>query len=291
MRESGGGEDGRATAEEYLRLLAREPNSLRFAEYADRLRCMEKLADAAKLCEHGLARHPTYATGHVVMAEILLDADMPEKAAAELHEALRLDPRHPRAHLALGELLLSRGEMASAVAEFEAALVYSPGLPEAEAGLAQARGKAPEAHHPRPPAAAATGRKPGERPEWLTADNTGEMIDLLAPCASVGSAAMAGEDGTIMAASPHAAAAMGTAHAEVELVGEARSLVSRLGAGRLRSVLISGGHNRALYVPLGDLVLVAGLRPGSSVDEAAQQVEAAINAGPGVSESEVTHGV
>jgi predicted regulator of Ras-like GTPase activity (Roadblock/LC7/MglB family) len=280
VHESGGDEDRRATAEEYLRLLAREPNSLRFAEYADRLRRMEKLADAAALCEYGLARHPGYATGHVVMAEIMLDADMPEKAMAELREALRLDRCHPRAHVALGGLLLSQGEKAKAAAEFEAALLYSPGLPEALAGLAGIKGEAPDQRRTIPSADTASARKPGERPEWLSADRTSELIGRLADCSSIGSAAIAGGDGKIVAASSHAAADTDTAHAEVELIGEARSLASRLGAGRLRSVLTSGGHNRALYVPLGDLLLVAGLRPGTNVDDAARQVQAMVSAGP-----------
>jgi predicted regulator of Ras-like GTPase activity (Roadblock/LC7/MglB family) len=235
------------------------------------------------VCKHGLARHPTYATGYVVMAAILIDAGMPEEAAENLRQALRLDPFHPRAHLQLGELLLSRGDSQGAAAEFEAALLCSPGLLEVQARLAEIRGEAPDRRPPMPPGRGPTGRKAGERPEWLAADRTSDLVSLATARPWVASAAVADADGRVVASSTPGRPSAAEAEAVAELVSDGRSLVSRLGAGRLRSVMIGGDHTHTLYLPLGDLVLLAELQPGSDADETLGRLEEAVDAGPGQS--------
>jgi tetratricopeptide (TPR) repeat protein len=275
----GGDEDHRATAVEYLRLLAREPNSLRFAEYADHLRRLELLSDAMVVCKHGLVRHPGYATGHVVMAQILLDAGSPELAAHHLCESLKLDPRHPRAHLLLGELLLIRGDKERAAAEFEAALLASPGLAEAQAGLAEAKGVGKTTSPPAPPGKTTSKLTAGERPEWLTVDRVGELVDLVAARASVDRAHVVDADGRVLARSAFGGPLL-SGEADVGFVNELRGLASRLAAGRVQSAALYGSRTLALYLRLGDLLLVAGLRPGSELDEEVTGVGDAVSAGP-----------
>ncbi len=299
MQQSGGEDKGRIGAEDYVKLLEREPNSLRFAEYADRLRGAKQLQEAAALCEQGLARHPGYATGHVVMAEIRLDSGDLERVEAELHEALRLDPFHPRAHAALGTLLLNRGETDRAVAEFETALLYSPGLHEAKTKLAEIRGKAAEEPHPLSPPRPTTslgvnarrgggepenGRKPGERPTWLTTENADDLISLIWRCTGVDNAHIVDKLGDVIASSRADSAGGERAKAAVGLTEGSRGLASRLGAGRVRSALVRGKETQMLCVPLGELVLVADLRPGCDADESARQMEAAISEGPEMAE-------
>ncbi len=280
MYEPGGNEGNSAAAADYLRLLAREPNSLRFAEYADHLRRMGKLPDATAVCEHGLARHPGYATGHVVMAEILAAADMKEKASAELREALRLDPCHPRAHLALGELYLIQGERTKAAAAFEAALLYSPGLPEAQAGLAEAKGQVVQAKASDPPRGSGE-RKAGERPGWLTADKTQVFVELVAAIPLVRGAAVVGAGGKVVAGAMPGCSEAGIV---VSVLNDARSLSSRLGAGRLRSFLVCSGEAEARYTPLGELTLVVEMGPGADADETERRLGEAIGAEPQGSE-------
>jgi tetratricopeptide (TPR) repeat protein len=274
-----GDEDRSAAADDYLRLLAREPNSLRFAEYADRLRQLERLSDAMVVCKHGLVRHPSYATGHVVMAEILLDAGTPEMAAHHLREALQLDPSHPRAHLLLGELLLTQGDKERAAAEFEAALLASPNLVEAQAGLAEARGVAKSASPPAAPGKAASVRAAGQRPEWLTVDRIGDLLDLVAAHPSVDRAHVVDADGRVLASSTFGGPRR-SGEADVGFVNDLRGLASRLAAGRLQSLALCGRQTLTLYLPLGDLVLVAGLRPGADLDEEVSDLGDAISAGP-----------
>lgn len=278
MSDFGGDEHRSAAADDYLKLLAREPNSLRFAEYADRLRQLERLSDAMAVCKHGLVRHPSYATGHVVMAEILLDAGTPEMAAHHLRQALQLDPSHPRAHLLLGELLLTQGDKERAAAEFEAALLASPTLVEAQAGLAEARGVV-ETTAPVRSEKTATVRTAGQRPEWLTVDRIGSLVDLVAARTSVARAHVVDADGRVLASSNFGVPRL-SGEADVGFVNELRGLASRLAAGRLQSLALCGRQTLTLYLPLGDLLLVAGLRPGTDLEEEVSNLGDAVNAGP-----------
>jgi tetratricopeptide (TPR) repeat protein len=276
----GGDESRETSAQDYLRLLAREPDSLRFAEYADHLRGLGKLTDATTLCEYGLTRHPTYATGHVVMGAILLDAGMPDRGAAELRQALRLDPGHPRAHLMLGKLLLEKGDARSAIGEFEVALLYNPGLAEARARLAEIRGEILPPRSAPPSPEAMTGRKPGERPEWLTPARVGEVVGLAARDPRITRAAVADADGRMVATSAPTPPSAVEGEAMVAFVHDMRTLASRLGAGRLRSAVVAGERSRTVYLPLGDLVMAAAVEAGADTDGAINQLEDAVSADP-----------
>jgi len=270
---------GRDELGECRRLLARDPNSLRFAEYADRLRRFNQLADARAICEGGLARHPSYSTGHVVLGEILSDSGKVEAAEAEWRRALQLDPGHPRAHLRLGELYLSRSETDRAIVAFEAALLHSPEFPEARARLADARGPAPTPHAGDARPLQDRVRTPGKRPEWLTADRFDDLVERVAACPSVGTAALTDDMGSRVAGSLPETIGGGAGEAAVSFLAEARALLSRLGAGRLRSALICSDTLSLRCVPLGDLALLAALWPNVSAGEADLQIEEAVAEG------------
>ncbi len=256
----------------------REPNSLRFAEYADRLRRLGQLADAVSICERGLERHPSYSTGHVVMGEILSDSGEGEQAEAEWHRALKLDPGHPRAHVRLGELYLSRGDTGRAITAFEAALLSSPDLPEARAGLAEAKGPEPDPRTVKAETLQDRLRTPGERPEWLSADRFHDLVQSLAACPSLEAAALADDAGAAVAGELPRALSTGAGEAAVSFLGDARALLSRLGAGRLRSALICCDTFSLRCVPLGDLALVAALGPNVPIHQADLHIEAALAA-------------
>jgi len=270
-----------AVMEKYRRLLRRHPDSLLFAELADQLRRAGKLSEATAICSRGLLRHPDYATGHVVMGEIFRDAGMTQKAEEHWREALRLDPRHPRAHFCLGELHLGRGEADQAIAAFEAAVFSSPEFAEAHARLAEVRKRAadqqPEELEPPAPGPA---WRTAERPGWLTSGRFEELVAAVASCRSVEAAAMVNSEGLLLAAGtpsaarPQESAVMAAEGAE--LVMEARDLLTRLGAGRLLGALVWGGEGSLRCLALGNLTLVATLKPGLPVGAAEAEIEEAL---------------
>lgn len=263
----------REELQEYRRLLTRDPDSLRFAEYADRLRRFGQLEDALAICQGGLARHPGYSTGRVVMGEILIDSGKADEAEDEWRRALHLDPGHPRAHLRLGELYLSRGETDQAIAAFETALLHSPEFPEARAKLAEAKGPSPTLPAGEPKAREDRLRTPGERPEWLTANRFGDLVERVSACPSVETASLLDSSGSPVCGDLPETVGGPTGEAPMSFLAEARSLLSRLGAGRLRSALICSDTLSLRCVPLGDLALVAALRSRSRLGEADMQIE------------------
>lgn len=271
---------GRGEAEEFRRLLTRDPNSLRFAEYADRLRQFGQLEDALAICRRGLARHPAYSTGHVVMGEILIDSAKPKEAEAEWRHALQLDPGHPRAHLRLGELYLTRGETDSAIAAFETALIHSPEFPDARAKLAELKGPSPPPPTGQRPPRDDRLRTPGERPEWLTSDRFDDLVRRVSACRSVEAASLVDASGSPVAGELPETLGRSTAEGPMSFLAEARDLLSRLGAGRLRSALICSDALSLRCVPLGDLALLASLRPPVSTGEAEAQIESCLSDDP-----------
>ena len=72
-------------------------------------------------------------------------------------------------------------------------------------------------------------------------------------------------------------------------VSETRDLLSRLAAGRLRAALIVGEKASVRCVPLGDLILVVGLKKGTMYHEFDQQLEEALS-GPCEKVEENGHG-
>lgn len=260
--------------EAYRRLLQRDPGSLRFAEFADQVRRQGDLSGATALCARGLLRHPHYATGRVVMGEILRDQGLLERAEQEWREALRLDPGHPRAHLRMGELYLERGEIARATAALEACLLFQPDSAEARRLLESARKQRPRRRRPAPSDRVGGFTAPG----WLSVDRYDDLLSAVRNCPSVESALLADPDGLLLAtdSSRPQAEAEDRAAVAVELVQEVRRVFSRLGAGKLRSALLRGSSGSARCVRLGDFTLIAAVKPGAPIGAANAEVEEAI---------------
>ena len=258
--------------EEYQRLLVRDPDSLRFAEYADLLRRAGRLDDASTICQHGLTRHPAYSTGHVVMGDILSDARRPAEAEDEWQEALRLDPGHPRAHYRLGELHLSRGEREQAITEIEMALLYSQDFPEARAKLLELKGTSElvsaQSRDPR----ARGGRIPGQRPTWLTQEHLPALLSRASDLPSAEAAGLYDSAGVLLEGEPVRCSAAPEEEPAVKFLSDVRVLLFRLGAGRLRSALICGEQLNLRCLPLGDLTLVVQLG-ARSIDASDDQLE------------------
>lgn len=253
--------DKRDLDRQVRRMLRREPDSLRFAEFADYLRRQGRVAEARALCERGLARHPGYATGQVVMGEILRDQEDPAKAEEMWLEALRLDPLHPRAHLRLAELYLRRGDVERAVAAIETVLLVSPGLPEAQALAESAQGEVARAARPEAPGAA---QRPA-RPAWLTAERFEELVGVVENCSAVQSVALVNAGGLALAGGVAACAdPAGAAAAVAELMGQAGRLLTLIGGG-LRGATICCRLGPARCVPLGDLTLLALMEAGAQL--------------------------
>jgi tetratricopeptide (TPR) repeat protein len=271
-------EDARAEIEKYRRLLRRDPKSLRFAEYAERLRRAGQVADATAICARGLMWHPGYATGHAVMGEILRDAGLLDRAEQEWREALRLDPRHPRAHLCLGELYETRGDRALAVASFESALASNP-------QFAEAREKLAHLSAPRKPAeagglaATTTESKPAQKREArpLSEDQCRSIAAAVCRSGLVGATSLVVGDGTPTPGSDSSQAVPDSVVASaLSLMTCARDIVSRLGAGRMRGIMLRGSGGAVRCTPLGDMTLVAALKPAAQPGQAATAIDAAI---------------
>ncbi len=280
-RASAGGD-----LQEYHRLLAREPDSLRFAEYADLLRRGGQLLDAREVCERGLARHPGYPTGHVVMGDIHNDLGDPGKAEAEWRHALTLDSGHPLAHLRLGDLHLSRGDRDRAVAAFEAALIYSPDQAEARAKLTELRGSDPLPDEFAAASPEAASRRPGERPAWLDERRLQDLVSRLASSPHIEEAALADGEGAVWAHSSERTMAGSTGPAGTSFAEEAMSLLARLGAGRLRSALIRSDASCLRIVPLGEWTLLAAIAIEAHIGEVDAAIEAVLADNPGDSAEE-----
>jgi len=223
--------------------------------------------------------NPDYATGHLVMGEIFRDAALPEKAKREWQEVLRLDPAHPGAYLRLGELHLSRGEMEEAISALETALLYTPDSLEAQGKLAEAREAVQqEGRGEQDGVGAASQWAPGERPAWLTGERFEELVKSVAEYGAVEAAALVNSDGLLLEGGlPAPGRAGGAASAAGQLTQNLRDLMRRLGAGRLRGASLCGERGGLRCAVLGDVTLVAALRPGVPVGAAESLLGDAVN--------------
>ena len=261
----------------YYRLLGRDPSSLRFAEFAECCRSRGQLSEAATLCARGLMRHPNYATGHVVMGEIYYDQQLPDRAQGEWMEALRLDPHHPLAHFRLAELYAERGETRKAAAELEAALVFNPSFGEARALLAKIETRSEAAGERKVQLEAAPQDRAQERSAGLTTSQFNELLAAVQTCEFVENALLANPDGLMLAGNlPTAAGPEAGAALAVELAREARELLNRLGAGKLKSVLIRGRDGSLRCVALPYATLIAALKPEAPLGGADAEIEEAV---------------
>jgi tetratricopeptide (TPR) repeat protein len=210
------------------------------------------------------------------MGDILNDLGKPAEAEGEWRRALTLDPGHPVAHVRLGSLHLSRGDTERAAAAFEAALIYSPAHDEARAKLTEMRGAGPLPRESVAEGPDADRRRPGDRPGWLTDERAHDFVARLAASPHIDNAAVVDGEGAVQALSGERSAAGGMGPPGVSFTGEARSLLRRLGAGRLRSALIRGGALCLRIVPVGEWTLIVAAARGGPVGEVDAEIEGAL---------------
>jgi len=122
--------DDRALADSIRRheeRLARDPESLAFAQLADLYRKAGRTADAIGLCREGLQRWPHYTTARLILAKTLLAEGNHDGALAELESILQTSPKDVQCHRLAAEVHRRAGRLDTAVAHLEKAVGLDPG--------------------------------------------------------------------------------------------------------------------------------------------------------------------
>ncbi|MCR4439759.1 MAG: tetratricopeptide repeat protein [bacterium] len=139
-------------------VLARHPDSMRFARLADAYIAIGRPDKAVELCEQGLRHHPRYVTGKIVLAKALLAQGEHTKALHTLKSLLDLDPRHPLGWKYYGDLQKSLGKEEAAERSYSELLAIDALNEDVRAmlnALRQQRLAPPPEEAPSPPRAVA----------------------------------------------------------------------------------------------------------------------------------------
>lgn len=123
--------------------LARDPDSLAFAQLADLYRKAGRARDAVALARQGLARYPHYTTARLILAKALEAEGELEQALAETRAILEVAPKDLQAHRLAAELQRRLGRVEQAVLHLEAAVRLDPGDRESRALLGLLRATTP----------------------------------------------------------------------------------------------------------------------------------------------------
>jgi tetratricopeptide (TPR) repeat protein len=119
--------------------LARDPESLAFAQLADLYRKAGRTAEAVGLCREGLQRWPHYTTARLILAKTLLAEGQLEAALAEVEAILQTSPKDVQCHRLAAEVHRRAGRIDAAVAHLEQAVGLDPGDRESNALLSLLR--------------------------------------------------------------------------------------------------------------------------------------------------------
>jgi predicted regulator of Ras-like GTPase activity (Roadblock/LC7/MglB family) len=186
-----------------------------------------------------------YASGHVVLGEILREQGQPGLAELQWREALKLHPEHPRAHLRLAQLCLARGEVTQALSELQFSLLFSPQSAEANSLLCATQ----------------------ESRRAVAAGTVARLLSELRQQRSAGAVFVVDAKGQVVDGD----AGMSAKGAELaaRLMAGAQPLVERLAAGPLLSVSAAGEAGELLCVAAGGRTVVAILEKGADGDAVA----------------------
>jgi tetratricopeptide (TPR) repeat protein len=122
--------------------LARDPESLAFAQLADLYRKAGRTGDAVGICREGLRRWPHYTTARLILAKTLLAQAQHDAALAELEAILQTSPKDVQCHRLAAEVHRRAGRLDAAVTHLEKAVGLDPGDRESNALLSLLRGDA-----------------------------------------------------------------------------------------------------------------------------------------------------
>ncbi|MBM4379944.1 MAG: hypothetical protein FJ086_11725, partial [Deltaproteobacteria bacterium] len=128
-----------STVERYAQLLAEDPASPAFVEYARALVDVGEFEQAVQVCEAGLQHHPRSVLGRVVWGKALLHLGRPAEAMEQFDAAISGDRENAQTYNLISEVLLRKGLYRSAVPLLRKALALSPGDARAQAWLEQAQ--------------------------------------------------------------------------------------------------------------------------------------------------------
>jgi len=99
-------------------LYANNPEGRVFTHLAEAYRKAGELDRARAILQDGLARHPAYASAHVVLGRVLADQQNLDEAAEEFRRVLDLDPHNHVALRCLGDIARSAGRRDDAIRYF-----------------------------------------------------------------------------------------------------------------------------------------------------------------------------
>src|SRR5690242_6388740 len=95
--------------------LARDPDSLAFAQLADLYRKAGRTGDAIGCLREGLRRRPHYTTARLILAKALLAEGQVEPALTELTAILQMSPKDVQCHRLAAEVHRRAGRLDAAV--------------------------------------------------------------------------------------------------------------------------------------------------------------------------------
>ena len=137
--------DDRALADAIRRheeRLARDPDSLAFAQLADLYRKSGRTADAITCCREGLRRWPHYTTARLILARTLLADGQLDAALDEVGAILETSPKDVQCHRLAAEVHRRTGRLDAAVGHLETAIALDPGDRDSKALLSLLRADA-----------------------------------------------------------------------------------------------------------------------------------------------------
>lgn len=123
----------------------RDPQGRGFVPLADALRRAQELDEALEVVADGLARHPDFASAHLVHGWVQRDRGEEEEAEAAFRRVLEMDPENARALYGLGQILAQGGRLAAGRDLVARALDLDPLLDAEEAAPAPGRVPAADA--------------------------------------------------------------------------------------------------------------------------------------------------
>jgi len=187
------------------REIRKNPGAVAFARLADRLREQGDLAEATWICSRGLAANFGYSTGHTILAEILKDSDLKQRAKEEFALALRLNFSNMRALLGLAKLLLEEDNPQEALEHIDHLLFWQPSHEQAIklAREAQERLNRQQVEEvigtEMMPAPLPEEAEAGEAPPGLVSGREHELAALVAKCDCVNGLIIINQEGLIVA--------------------------------------------------------------------------------------------